>query len=960
MSKRIGRSPTIWQTLLNRPSQSYSFPQVDKKEYYSAKDDMVRVALQVEAESLKVKSVATSVPYEGTATEAATLRTTKSIPQTAGDAHPGSEPQISHLSHSTSPPELTLVEEEEMPSSNEDSDSDNDIFYTPNASPRVSVASAASVVTVSARTPASPTPSPTSSLSYATATNANVTRSGSPRSVASTSADSASVDGSIFSSYASSSSSTVITTPEISERSSSTRGTSRTKGKNKETKVTGMGEDWAKDVRWLVPPPSLSASSSSSRSSSSSKSRDKTQPRRHSRSSSASKYQPTIMTTLVEEDEGLPASIRRNNSRSSQSKGKGSSNVSPTNVTPINVSPPKRRQSTRSNTSSTPPTRPKLARRRSRSLEDMAMFGIEDDALSSSSTPSSSYTAPLTTPSLPSYGTPGYTSLTLPRAPPPSSGFLVPSGKAGKVDLTRSGVAQTTMASVEVTRGLSSSASSSKKFSWLSKEKGLVPVSAKGKGRQESAFSFTSYRKPPAHVPEGHALIQVWAVGVDGVDASLCGISFNGEASNGHERRTVSEDGHADLKVKRGWSLKRDSHTSNHKPSHSAGSNPKLKQPEVGFVPGRSFVGRIMEVGDEDTRGAKKKGEWVVGLTDARECGALQEFIVVERHRIHSVPYPSLPPSGLVDPTSPSPPSSPAFVPSPARPSHEPHDSRYPAHIPTSTPLSPDAPRTLSKTQLTIEELALLPACGVQAYRAVRTFVNPTGRGKKSQGRVLVVRGHDGVGAVATQMLVNRGWSVYVHAPLRSGSQRHRDEEMRMIQERVTGWGADEVIFDDGGGVAEAIQHLIDDNEAFDGVLDTVGGKDIWELGKKLLSGHGGSSPDADSVKQFTTLVGDFPHRPVPSASDHFKSSLRSMKGGDGNGASRVAYSWISIDQDVDFEGGDVAVGISKVLSECTGGGELRPFVGDGRVVTFERAHEVFRPDGGLEGGGTVVVRVVL
>ncbi|KAL0065692.1 hypothetical protein AAF712_007333 [Marasmius tenuissimus] len=935
MPRRTGKSPSLWQTLLNRPSQSYSFPQVDKKEYYSAKNDMVKIAMEVEAEALKVSSVAAiKYGFEGNGLEAATVQTKRLTNiEMAVDERPNriheDESQAKRHSRSFSTPEVTLTEVNEAPSGDEASDSDDDdVFYTPNTSPRVSIASTASV-------PETPTHASSPRLSPSDPatppTFSPVTRTPSSHSIASTSADSSSADGhSIFSSYASSSGSTVLTTPEPSIRSSN-KG--RSKAKGRETSTTS--EEWAKDVRWLVPPPSTPSSSGSS----SSRRKNGTQARKSSRSSSANKYQPTTMTTLVEEDEGISASISRANSKSSQSKGKSASNISS----------PKRRSSTRSSSHPTPPVRPNLSRRRSRSLEDIAAvaLGRDDDVFSSSSVSSSAYTAhATTTPSLPSYGTPGYTSLTLPRAPPPSSGFLEPGKKTGKVDLTRSGVAQTTMASVEVTRGLSSSASSSKRFSWLSKDKDLVK--AKGKGRQESLFSFTSYRKPPTQVPEGHALVQIWAVGVDGVDASLSGISTEVVSL---ERRSMSESGRDsdDGTVKRNWGTRRNS-------SASATSSSKLKQPEVGFVPGRSFVGRIIEVGDEG--GARKKGEWVVGLLDVRKCGALQEFVVVDRHRIHSVPHPALPPSALIDPTS-------TFSPSPVLPAerfeHEPHDSRYPAYTPTRV-LSPETPLSPSKTQLTLEELALLPACGVQAYRAVRTFVNPTGWGSHTKGRVLVIRGHDGLGAVATQMLVNRGWRVCVHAPLWNGSHTQEEEEMERIKERVTSWGADEVIFDAGdadGGLAGAVQQMIEDNEVFDGILDTVGGKGIWELGKKLLSRGGNSASDSHGVKQFTTIVGDFPLRPVPSASDHFKASLRSMKGADGNGSCRVAYSWVSVDQDVDFEGGDVAAGLAKLLGECTGSGELRPFVGDGRVVTFERAHEVFRVDGGLEGGGTVVVRVV-
>ncbi|KAG6808965.1 hypothetical protein H0H93_016295, partial [Arthromyces matolae] len=78
---------------------------------------------------------------------------------------------------------------------------------------------------------------------------------------------------------------------------------------------------------------------------------------------------------------------------------------------------------------------------------------------------------------LPSQGTPGYTSLVLPRAPVPLSqtsqrpkgifNFKESQHAAvidGKVDLTRSGVAQTTMASVEVVRGLGGGSSSPRKL----------------------------------------------------------------------------------------------------------------------------------------------------------------------------------------------------------------------------------------------------------------------------------------------------------------------------------------------------------------------------------------------------------------------------------------------------------------------------------------------------------------
>ncbi len=39
----------------------------------------------------------------------------------------------------------------------------------------------------------------------------------------------------------------------------------------------------------------------------------------------------------------------------------------------------------------------------------------------------------------------------------------------------------------------------------------------------------------------------------------------------------------------------------------------------VGFVPGRSFVGRVLESGWEVKEEVAKKGDWVIGLLDVRK-----------------------------------------------------------------------------------------------------------------------------------------------------------------------------------------------------------------------------------------------------------------------------------------------------------------------------------------------------
>jgi NADPH:quinone reductase-like Zn-dependent oxidoreductase len=272
---------------------------------------------------------------------------------------------------------------------------------------------------------------------------------------------------------------------------------------------------------------------------------------------------------------------------------------------------------------------------------------------------------------------------------------------------------------------------------------------------------------------------------------------------------------------------------------------------------------------------------------------------------------------------------------------------------------------SVASKSLTLEEFSLLPLCGLPAYRAVRTFVlGLEGKGApESHGRALVLRGHDGAGGVAVQILVRRGWRVCVHVPMLCAAEDER-KYMRDVENRVRGWGAEEVLFDDGaeGAVARVIEGLI---EAFDAVLDTVGGRDVWEAGDRLLRGG--------RCGLFTTLVGDKPDRAIPSAGDHFRAGLRSLMPGkrgrrrgvsveewkekDG-GKGKVGYAWVSVAQDVDWEGEDVKESLRAVLGMALESG-VKPWTG--KVVPFEKTPEVFARDGRelLRDGGTVVVRIV-
>lgn len=205
-------------------------------------------------------------------------------------------------------------------------------------------------------------------------------------------------------------------------------------------------------------------------------------------------------------------------------------------------------------------------------------------------------------------------------------------------------------------------------------------------------------------------------------------------------------------------------------------------------------------------------------------------------------------------------------------------------------------------------------------------------------------------------MLARRGWSVYAHAPKPSSDEKKRKKE---IEGRVRAWGAEAVVFDDGapGAAVRIMEGLMEDGEEFNVVLDTVGGRDVWEAGERLLrSGDGGI---------FTTLVGDTPERAIPSVGDNFKAGLRSLKLGNRRVGEKsyarrgkVGYVWVSVAQDVDWEGEDVRDSLRAVLGLALDGG-VRPRVGS--AVPFEKAPEAFFKDGRekLRDGGTVVVSIV-
>jgi hypothetical protein len=298
--------------------------------------------------------------------------------------------------------------------------------------------------------------------------------------------------------------------------------------------------------------------------------------------------------------------------------------------------------------------------------------------------------------------------------------------------------------------------------------------------------------------------------------------------------------------------------------------------------------------------------------------------------------------------------------------------------IKVSHPLQPDYNLSLRSNPAahTIEELALLPLCGVPAFRALRTFLaslsdSPTGE----KPRILILRGEEGTGSLVGQALAKLGWHIVVHSRIPedgnpsgsssstpASSQEGLSRSLRSagsedsaplpswmcidpgaLETRVKEWGAERVIFGDELDVISRLTADKSPGSAFDGILDTVGGKALWEAGERLLA------PRSSKHRTlFTTVVGDTPGRVIPTNRSNFLSSLRTWgRGGDG----KVGYAWVNVTQDVDWEGRDVRDTLTMVMIQGGLGNGVRPFVSGS--VSLDNATEVF------EGHGSVVVKVV-
>lgn len=159
-------------------------------------------------------------------------------------------------------------------------------------------------------------------------------------------------------------------------------------------------------------------------------------------------------------------------------------------------------------------------------------------------------------------------------------------------------------------------------------------------------------------------------------------------------------------------------------------------------------------------------------------------------------------------------------------------------------------------------------------------------------GTALILRGQDGAGGLATLILRSMGVNVIVQvdpsavgydttvtAPSEPCMLFSSDDDKKLgtsiprrLQEvcaRLRTWGVEGICV----GAPLAVLHTLDVDVDF--VLDTVGGREIWDAARDLLARGTASRGPA----QFTTIVGDAGSgKAVPTAQDHWRAGVRSLK----------------------------------------------------------------------------------
>ncbi|KAL1676786.1 hypothetical protein EV122DRAFT_215760 [Schizophyllum commune] len=571
--------PTLLQSLLNRPSQSYTFP--PERDYHVVKRDILRTVAPTSGSQLGTRPIDSKSPTPQekevvAPASSAAISSRADVPITTTPVAAPISIQSTELNSEDN--SSSGSSDSSANSSDKESDSDQDCFYTPNASPRVSLAN--NTITISRpnslRIPSDTSLKPDHSHSIPSSSASSLsstTATGDDSSLFSEPLTESTLPTSAMTSDAG------LDAPSKRARVNTAPAAAKPRPAKRRQSGSYTAEDWEQEAQTQARRPALPAAVAAPL------------PRKPGQiAKTMSRANPSLMmnmAVLMEEDEETQAVMTPPLSRVLVTAAAARTRT---------ASAPRSRSSSNGSSRSA-----NVRRRRSRSLgysdsrSPLARV-VATESITTTHEPVDVHAEPYA-PQLPSSGTPGYTSLTLPRAPMSAGMVLgsahakgknrlsvfsaidIISGADGHVDLTRSGTAQTTMATAEVVRGLGGAASRNPLKRMFSSRRREAR-----EGRQ-TALGFTSHRPPPTYVPPNSVLVQVWAVGVDTLDGRLVGIDVDSRCRKFTGKERASTD----------------------------------RQADVGYIPARSFVGRVLQCGWEVRDEQTRRGDWVVGLLDVRK-----------------------------------------------------------------------------------------------------------------------------------------------------------------------------------------------------------------------------------------------------------------------------------------------------------------------------------------------------
>ncbi|CAH7676147.1 hypothetical protein PPACK8108_LOCUS11249 [Phakopsora pachyrhizi] len=284
------------------------------------------------------------------------------------------------------------------------------------------------------------------------------------------------------------------------------------------------------------------------------------------------------------------------------------------------------------------------------------------------------------------------------------------------------------------------------------------------------------------------------------------------------------------------------------------------------FIPGRSFFGKVIGLGKRVKR--TKKGDLVYGLQDYSKSGILAEQIKVSEDLV----------------------------------------ARAPSFIGLN-----------HEKRLTADQVACLPLLAVPAFLITSSVCEGLPKGSK----IMILNGHKGVGRLMLRMINNfrstRDLWVTTHVPASgAGNLVDLDRLCSELQQE----GARDVV------VSENVVELLESEHecSYDAILDTIGGRSIYDGCRRLLHHHG----------LFATSVGE-PNEGI------LKPRMRALRRQFfKKGSKHLAYWCVNpLDRFDSTEPQEIRL-VLETVTEWIESGYLRGdnIVGD--EVTFKKSAQVF------------------